>query len=148
MGLFGKNSQTSFEKIDQLLARVPDLRLGEATLRACTLAGGWRKNTPKPGLELKIGQLTGWLEREETLRYTEGTISIHETWNGSPDRFFISTPASAPADSAAGAVMASVPAGHTGILHPAKDGELELVTTLDPQQVAQLGRWLRSFPRI
>ncbi|WP_313814857.1 hypothetical protein [Glutamicibacter sp.] len=148
MGLFSKNQRFSFEEIDRLMAAIPDLQLGEASFCAQTLAVGWRKNTPKPGLALRVGALTGWLDLEETLRFAEGTLSVHETWNGSPALLFIFTPASAPADSAAGEALAGVPAEHAGILHPGEDGRLELVATLDPQQRQQLGRWTRSFPRL
>ncbi len=147
MGFFSKN-QFTFEQIDSLMAQIPELQLGEVKFSPHTLAVGWRKNTPKPGVELAVGGLTGWLELEETLRFTEGTLSVHETWTGSPALFFISTPASAPADSAAGEALAGVPADHAGILHPGDNSQLQLLATLDPQQLKQLDRWMRTFPRL
>lgn len=134
--------------MDQQLAGIPDLQLGEVTFSARTIAAGWRKNTPKPGVQLQAAGLTGWLDLEETLRFTGGTLSVHETWNGSPALLFISTPASAPADSAAGEALAGVPSNHAGILHPGEGGELALVATLDPEQLQQLERWMRTFPRM
>lgn len=147
MGFFSKN-QFTFEQIDSLMSQIPDLQLGEVKFSAHTLAVGWKKNTPKPGVDLTVGKLTGWLELEETLRFTEGTLSVHETWTGSPALFFISTPASAPADSAAGLAMLNVPQDHAGILHPGQDGQLQLLATLDPLQLKELDRWMRTFPRL
>ena len=147
-GLFSRKPQVSFDQIDSLLSRIPDLQLGAVKFSAHPLAAGWRKTTPKPGIDLTTCGLTGWLELEETLRFTEGTLSVHETWTGSPALFFISTPASAPADSAAGGALAGVPEDHAGILHPGDDGNLQLLATLDPVQLGQLERWMRTFPRL
>lgn len=113
--------------------------------KTLVLAKGLRKNVPEAGFELTAKEVTAWIHAHEALRLLEGTISILEGWNGSPDEVFISRPASASADSPAGEAMSDVPAEHLGILHPAEDGTLELLAAFDPAEQQRLAGWLRTF---
>ncbi|TFH55539.1 hypothetical protein [Glutamicibacter arilaitensis] len=147
MGIFAsrKSIEQDFARMEQRLARAKPMATDKFNVKAQILTKGMRKNTPEAGLELGIGTVTAWLSAHETLRLLEGTISILEGWPDSPAEIFISAPASASADSDAGAAMAHLPADHLGILHPSSDGELQLLGSLDPLEQKQLHSWLRQF---
>lgn len=131
--------------MEQRLNSVAALRTEQFTATPRVLSKGLRKNVPEAGLELTLGQCTAWLNAHETLRLLEGTISVLDSWPGSPEQLFISLPASAPADSAAGIAMAQTPADQLGILHPDVVGELQLLTALDTATQHRLASWLRTF---
>ncbi|MGH3653887.1 hypothetical protein [Glutamicibacter sp.] len=149
MGIFAsrKSIEQDFARMTQRLDAVAAFQAEGLSAKARVLATGLRKIVPEAGFELAAKDATAWIHAHEALRLLEGTISILEGWNGSPDAVFISRAASASPDSPAGEAMSDVPADHLGILRPADDGTLQLLATLDPAEQLRLTGWLRTFTR-
>lgn len=144
MGIFSKKSTLSPELLEQEVAGIQDWASASITATPKVIMVGRSGKRSSVCVELSSGETTGRFDATDLEGFCIEKAHVVETDNDWPRLMFLARAGKFSEDSMAGDTMQEMSDGTVALLSAGES--MTVVATVTPEEIAELGTWVRSLP--